>query len=115
MFENKETDLSTFLSTFLHNLPYSYSLKESECDFAIDFVRKSEELSKVDKDLRVDCMLITSKLLIVSEGAFHNEVINRLSPNIKGFLLKLDDVLREEDTEDLLDLLIHTYRHPQPQ
>jgi hypothetical protein len=115
LFDNKETDLSTFLSTFLHNLPYNYRLKQPECDFAIDFVRKSEELSRVEKDLRVDCMLITSKLLIVNEGAFHGEVISRLSPNIKGFLLKLDDILREENTEDLLDLLLHTYRQPQPE
>jgi hypothetical protein len=98
----------------LHNLPYEYPIADEEKNYAIEFVRKNGELCKVDKDLRVDCMLITSKLLIINEGAYHTEVIRRLSPNIKDFLLKLENILREEDTEDLLDLLFFTYKDPNP-
>lgn len=43
-------------------------------------------------------MLITIKLLIINDGACQSEVISRLSPNIKAFLLKLDNIVREEDT-----------------
>ena len=96
VFENKETDISTFLCNLICNLPYYYRIEHPEC--VIDFLAKTEELARVDKDLRIDCMLIASRMLTINEGECHSQVIEKLAKNLKGYIERLDNIIREEKT-----------------
>ena len=96
VFENKETDISTFLCNFICNLPYYYRIEHPEC--VIEFLAKTEELARVDKDLRIDCMLIASTMLTINERECHAQVIEKLVTNLKGYVQRLDNIIREEKT-----------------
>jgi hypothetical protein len=39
---------------------------------------KTEELARVDKDLRIDSMLIASRMLKINEGECHGDVVRKL-------------------------------------
>jgi hypothetical protein len=77
-------------------LPYYYRIEHPEC--VIEFLVKNEELARVDKDLRIDSMLIASRMLTINEGECHGDVVIKLEKNLKGYIERLDNIIREEKT-----------------
>ena len=77
-------------------MPYYYRIEHAEC--VIEFLVKNEELARVDKDLRIDSMLIASRMLTINEGECHGDVVRKLEKNLKGYIERLDNIIREEKT-----------------
>lgn len=65
---------------------------------------------ETDKDIRIDSILIVSKMLIINDAAFHSQIVDKLSLNLKIYIEKLDNSIREESPIDILEMLTHLYR-----
>lgn len=54
-------------------------------------------------------MLIASRMLTINEGECHGDVVIKLEKNLKGYIERLDNIIREEKTQDIFELLANIY------
>ena len=108
LFPGKEEDISIFLSNLIYNLPFKFKLKRNDVQELINFIWQKQTIIKKERFFFQDCLLIINKLLIVNDGAFHREIIDRLDSVIWFYIENLSQHINSK-LEDIFQLMTYVY------